>query len=114
MSHLTLIEEPPHIAPRMVAPAPRPMSFAILRNAHEAFRTGIRLQRQALDVGDTQGFRTEWRAFQRALAVHVAMEERLFLLLDHVGAGAIGAVPGASGRPCNCAIWRTRKRSSRR
>ena len=92
MSHLTLSEDPPRIAPRSVRPeAPRPMSFAILRNAHEAFRTGIRLQEQALNLGDIFAFRAEWRAFQRALAVHVAMEERLFVLLDDIGAGAIGA-----------------------
>jgi hypothetical protein len=68
------------------------MSFAILRNTHEAFRTSIRLQQQALGLGDAVGFSAEWRAFQRALAVHVAMEDdTLFALLDEVTAGAITA-----------------------
>ncbi|GAA0741403.1 hypothetical protein GCM10009107_03930 [Ideonella azotifigens] len=68
------------------------MSFAILRNTHEAFRTSIRLQHEALKLGDSASFATEWRDLQRALAVHVAMEDHtMFALLDEVGAGAITA-----------------------
>jgi hypothetical protein len=81
------------IEPRAASPdAPRPMSFAILRNTHEAFRTSIRLQHEALRLGDTPSFAAEWLAFKRALAVHVAMEDHtMFALLDEVGAGAITA-----------------------
>jgi hypothetical protein len=87
MSHdVSLIAEPRTAS----ADTPRPMSFAILRNTHEAFRTSIRLQHEALALGDTARFTTEWRAFQRVLAVHVAMEDHtMFALLDEVGAGAI-------------------------
>ena len=74
------------------AEAPRPMSFAILRNTHEALRTSLRLQHEALRAGNERGFRAEWHAFRRALAVHAAMEDRgLFALLDEVGDGAISA-----------------------
>lgn len=85
----------PHAPSTPSAPTddkPKPMSFAILRNTHEAFRTSIRLQEQALKLGDPTHFRAEWQAFRRALAVHVAMEDHtMFALLDEVGAGAITA-----------------------
>jgi hypothetical protein len=69
---------------------PRPMPFAIMRNAHEALRASIRLQEQKLDAGDAAAFREEWQTFKRALAVHMAMEDdSMFDLLDSVGAGAI-------------------------
>jgi hypothetical protein len=93
MNHVCPLSDHP-IAPR--APSslgndqPRPMSFAILRNTHEAFRTSIRLQQQALKLNEDISFRAEWQAFKRALAVHVAMEDHtLFALLDEVGGGAI-------------------------
>jgi hypothetical protein len=74
------------------AESPRPMPFAIMRNAHEALRASIKLQEQKLDAGDAAAFREEWRTFQRALAVHMAMEDdSMFGLLDGVGAGAITA-----------------------
>jgi len=72
------------------AEPPKPMPFAIMRNAHEALRASIRLQEQKLAAGDGSGFREEWQCFQRALAVHMAMEDdSMFDLLDGVGAGAI-------------------------
>ena len=68
------------------------MPFAIMRNAHEALRASIRLQEQKLDAGDGAAFREEWRTFQRALAVHMAMEDdAMFSLLDGVSAGAIAS-----------------------
>jgi hypothetical protein len=95
MNHASLISEPRTVPGAPSAPStdqPRPMSFAILRNTHEAFRTSIRLQEQALKLGDETRFRAEWQAFQRVLAVHVAMEDHtMFALLDEVGAGAITA-----------------------
>jgi hypothetical protein len=71
------------------AEAPRPMPFAIMRNAHEALRASIQLQRAALETGARTAFAEEWRRLQRALAVHMAMEDRsMFALLDAVSAGA--------------------------
>jgi len=78
--------------PVVAADTPRPMSFAILRNTHEAFRTSIRLQGEALALGNRASFQARWHAMQRALAVHQAMEDTtLFVLLDEVSGGAIGA-----------------------
>jgi len=69
---------------------PKPMPFAIMRNAHEALRASIRLQEQKLEAGDIAGFRDEWQTFQRAVAVHMAMEDdSMFELLDGVSGGAI-------------------------
>ena len=68
------------------------MPFAIMRNAHEAFRSSIGLQERLLDAGDLAAFGTEWRDFSRALAVHMAMEDgAMFGLLDSVSEGAITA-----------------------
>jgi hypothetical protein len=76
----------------MSAELPRPMPFAIMRNAHEALRASIRLQEQKLDADDATAFREEWQTFQRALAVHMAMEDNsMFDLLDGVSAGAIAS-----------------------
>ena len=94
MNHAASMLAEPRPAPRAAASpdTPRPMSFAILRNTHEAFRTSIRLQHEALKLGNTASFAAEWHAFKRALAVHVAMEDHtMFALLDEVGAGAITA-----------------------
>ncbi len=72
------------------AESPKPMPFAIMRNAHEALRASILLQEQKLDSGDDASFREEWQTFQRAIAIHMAMEDdTMFALLDEVGGGAI-------------------------
>ena len=69
---------------------PRPMPFAVMRNAHEAMRSSIGLQQRSLDAGDLANFGEEWRTFCRALAVHMAMEDHfMFALLDSVGGGAV-------------------------
>jgi hypothetical protein len=48
------------------------------------------LQEQKLDAGDVPTFREEWQTFQRALAVHMAMEDDfMFDLLDSISAAAI-------------------------
>ena len=74
------------------ADPPRPMPFAIMRNSHEALRASIRVQEQKLETGDAAGFRDEWQTFQRALAVHMKMEdESMFELLDGVSQGAISS-----------------------
>jgi hypothetical protein len=66
------------------------MPFAVMRNAHEAMRASIRLQEESLDAGDLEGFRGEWGRYRKALAVHMAMEDKaMFDLLDEVGDGAI-------------------------
>jgi hemerythrin-like domain-containing protein len=76
----------------MAAETPKPMSFAIMRNAHEALRSSIRRARGRLDASDVSGMRGEWGNFRRALAVHMRMEDDfMFDLLDEVGAGAITA-----------------------
>ena len=68
------------------------MPFAIMRNAHEALRASIRIQEQRLEAGDLAALRDEWQTFQRALAVHMAMEDNsMFTLLDGISAGAISA-----------------------
>jgi hypothetical protein len=68
------------------------MPFAIMRNAHEALRASIQLQGAALDTDAPTAFTEEWRRLQRALAVHMAMEDRsMFALLDAVGDGACAA-----------------------
>jgi hypothetical protein len=82
---------PDPVAPP-AADVPKPMPFAIMRNSHEALRASIVLQQQHLASGDGGAFRAEWRSFQRALRVHMAMEDRsMFALLDEVGDGAITA-----------------------
>ena len=74
------------------AEAPKPIPFAIMRNAHEALRASIGLQAQRLEAGDLAGFGGEWRTFQRGLAVHMAMEDKfMFGLLDEAGNGGISA-----------------------
>lgn len=72
--------------------APRPMPFAVMRNAHEAMRASISLQAQALESENLESFREEWEQYSKALAVHMAMEDNsMFDLLDEVGDGAISA-----------------------
>ena len=79
-------------APGASAEPPKPMPFAIMRNAHEALRASIRLQEGTLDAGDAAAFKEEWQTFRRALAVHMAMEDEfMFDLLDGVSAGAIAS-----------------------
>jgi hypothetical protein len=74
------------------AETPKPMPFAIMRNAHEALRASIRLQGEALESGDTRAFADEWRRLRRGLAVHMAMEDdAMFALLDEASGGAISA-----------------------
>lgn len=74
------------------AETPKPMPFAIMRNAHEALRAGIGLQAQALESADLRSFADEWKRLQRGLAVHMAMEDgAMFALLDEAGGGAITA-----------------------
>ena len=69
---------------------PQPMSFAILRNTHEVFRSSIELMSALLDKGALDKFRQEWQNFQRCRKTHLAMEEdAIFSLLDEVGDGAI-------------------------
>jgi hypothetical protein len=89
-------------SPNARGEAPKPMPFAIMRNAHEALRASIHLQGEQLDAGDAAAFREEWRTFQRALTVHMAMEDgAMFELLDAVGPR--GSTP-------TCITWSTRKR----
>lgn len=69
---------------------PQPMSFAILRNTHEVFRSSIELMSSLLGKGALDEFRQEWRKFQRCRQTHLAMEEEaVFSLLDDLSEGAI-------------------------
>lgn len=72
------------------AQTPKPMSFAILRNTHEVFRSSISLMSGMLEKGALDEFRQEWRNYQRCRKTHLAMEDNaVFPLLDEVGGGAI-------------------------
>lgn len=72
------------------AQTPKPMSFAILRNTHEVFRSSIMLMNEMLERGSLDAFRQEWQNYQRCRQTHLAMEEdAVFTLLDKVGDGAI-------------------------
>jgi hypothetical protein len=83
----------PKIETTPAAPeTPKAMPFAIMRNSHEALRASIHQQEQMLEAGDVPAFTREWRDFQRAVTVHMAMEENsMFGLLDEVSSGAIRA-----------------------
>ena len=75
--------------PAPAADVPKPMPFAIMRNSHEALRASIKVQERHLEAGDVAAFSVEWRTFQKALIVHMAMEDHsMFALLDEVGDGA--------------------------
>ena len=72
------------------AQAPKPMSFAILRNTHEVFRKSIALMGESLGKGALDEFRQEFQNYQRCRKTHLSMEDgAVFSLLDEVGDGAI-------------------------
>jgi len=74
----------------MTTQAPQPMSFAILRNTHEVFRSSIDLMDDFLKNGALDEFRQEWVNYQRCRKTHIAMEEdAVFLLLDNISGGEI-------------------------
>lgn len=65
-------------------PSP-PMAFAIMRNSHEAIRASIKEMQKKLDDGDSEGFVETWKLYNRALAIHAAMEEHdMFPMLGTV------------------------------
>lgn len=69
---------------------PKPMSFAILRNTHEVFRSSISLMTEMLEMGELDRFRQEWGNYQRCRRTHLSMEDgAVFPLLDEIGGGAI-------------------------
>jgi hypothetical protein len=72
------------------AQTPIPMSFAILRNTHEVFRSSISLMSDMLERGELHKFRQEWGNYQRCRRTHLSMEDgAVFPLLDEIGSGAI-------------------------
>lgn len=72
------------------AQTPQPMSFAILRNTHEVFRSSISLMRGMLEKGSLDEFRQEWLKYQRCRKTHLAMEDdAVFPLLDEISGGAL-------------------------
>ena len=46
------------------APPPRPMPFAVARNAHEALRGALKDCQAAAAAGDLAAFAAEWGAFK--------------------------------------------------
>lgn len=63
------------------------MPFAIMRNVHEALRTSVNAMNAMVAAGPSKRdeLRAEWAAFQRALAVHMVMEdEGMFPLLNEM------------------------------
>ncbi|KAI9026980.1 hypothetical protein DFJ74DRAFT_704404 [Hyaloraphidium curvatum] len=70
-------------------PPPNPaIPFAVLRNAHEGLRAGIKDMDEK--VGKPAQFAEAWKEYQRALDVHAAMEDyEVFALLDELGNNAI-------------------------
>jgi hemerythrin-like domain-containing protein len=61
------------------------MSFAVLRNTHEAFRNEIQTMNNVLMEGNVEMFVEKWRAYHRALKVHMAMEDNgLFVVMAQV------------------------------
>jgi hypothetical protein len=77
-------------APATKTEIPKPNPFAVMRNVHEALRTGIARQRTLLDAGDLGALSLEWSDFSRSLAVHMAMEDKgTFPLLEEVVPGAV-------------------------
>jgi hypothetical protein len=81
--------------------------FAIMLDSHEALRASIRVQQRHLEAGDVYGFSTMWKTFHKALAVHVAMEDRaMFPLLDEVGdlATSKAGLPGEHAEDLRLAL----------
>lgn len=75
------------ISPLSATPNP-PIPFAILRNAHEGLRSGIKDLAEL--VSNPPFFVTAWRNFKRAHAVHALMEDaNVFKLLDSVSDGQV-------------------------
>ena len=74
----------------MTTPNP-PIPFAVLRNAHEGFRAGMKELRELITAqGNVSPFRNAWVGYQRALSAHAAMEDfEIFPLLDAVGNGSL-------------------------
>eukprot|EP01031_Cornospumella_fuschlensis_P028639 gene28639-34576_t len=69
-----------------------PMAFAVMRNAHEAFRGAMKEMDDALVNADLDSFAKLWRDFQRAVQVHLNMEEfDLFPLLEQISGGAVSS-----------------------
>eukprot|EP00162_Nutomonas_longa_P012928 comp21332_c0_seq1/m.45846 comp21332_c0_seq1/g.45846 ORF comp21332_c0_seq1/g.45846 comp21332_c0_seq1/m.45846 type:complete len:370 (-) comp21332_c0_seq1:52-1161(-) len=67
------------------AEPPKPMSFAVMRNSHEAMRAAIRVMGDARDAE----FPGKWAEYQCALAVHAASEDlAMFPLLNTISAGS--------------------------
>lgn len=61
--------------------------FAVLRNAHEGFRAGIK---QLNETVATPAFAAAWQDYQRALSVHAIMEDTdVFDMLNQAGDNAI-------------------------
>lgn len=63
-----------------------PIAFAIMRNSHESIRMSIKhVLSTHMESGDSVKFKAAWVDFQRAMAVHMEMEDKdMFPLLNSV------------------------------
>eukprot|EP01031_Cornospumella_fuschlensis_P036310 gene36311-44048_t len=62
-----------------------------MRNGHEAFRVAMKEMEEAIDSSDAQAFIRLWKEYQRAVQVHMDMEEiDFFPLLNHMFDGVAG------------------------
>lgn len=62
-----------------------------MRNAHEAFRMAMKEMEEALENSDSTTFIKLWKEYQRAVQVHMDMEEiDFFPLLNHMFDGVAG------------------------
>lgn len=70
---------------------PRPMSFAVMRNVHEAFRTALERELQPnLAAGRIDAAHANWMELERSLLMHMALEdEGMFPLFDAVSGGVV-------------------------
>jgi hypothetical protein len=82
-----LPSNPPSNLPSQKSTPNPPVPFAIMRNSHEAFRMSIKHALSVhLESGDMVKFQVEWNDFQRAMAVHMEMEDKdMFPLLNSIG-----------------------------
>ena len=76
---------PPTADVKKITPNPA-VPFAVMRNSHEAMRMSIKnVLSIHIENGDIAKFRVAWIDFQRAMEVHMEMEDKdMFPLLNSV------------------------------
>ncbi len=82
---------------------PIPMSFAVLRNLHEAMRASIAECWRLLVAGQLDAFRSEFAPFSRVLRSHTAVEDdAVFPFLDALSGGQITSEHLQDEHPAGC------------